>query len=293
MPLTPEMFRALGALCEPPDPAHPRLAAALGVPGEADAESHTDLFVFHLVPYASVYLGPEGMLGGEPADRVAGFWRALHLDPPREPDHLAALLGLYAALGDREHAEPDPARALLWHESRRALLWEHLLTWVPAYAVAAAGVARPFYAAWARLLGDALQAEAGALAPPPTPPLHLRDLPDLPDLGEGMDTLLRGLLAPARSGLILTRRDLARAARATGLGLRLGERAFVLRTLLGQDAAATFGWLAVEAARWENWHRAAEPALGAVAGHWRTRAEATRLALGRARIVAMEVGHAP
>ncbi len=292
MPLAPELFRALGALCEPPDPGHLPLAAALGLPGSADAASHTELFVLQLVPYGSVYLGADGMLGGEAADRVAGFWRALRLDPPREPDHLAGLLGLYAALGERERDEPDHARALLWVQARRALLWEHLLSWVPQYTVAARQTASRFYAAWARLLNDALHAEAEALSPPPSPPLHLRDLPDLPSAEEGLNPLVRALLAPARSGLILTRGDLARGARTTGLGLRLGERAFVLRSMLGQDPAATLDWLAGEADLWVTRHRADEPALDAVAWHWRTRAEATRLALIDRQQTALEVAHA-
>ena len=41
----------------------------------SDAE-HTEVFVLNCPPYASVYLGPDGALGGEGADRAAGFWRA-------------------------------------------------------------------------------------------------------------------------------------------------------------------------------------------------------------------------
>lgn len=290
-PLAPELFRALGAMCEPPDPAHSSLATALGLPGQPDAPSHTDLFAFQLVPYASVYLGADGMLGGEAGDRVAGFWRALRLDLPREPDHLAALLGLYAAIGEHERDESDRPRALLWSQARRALLWEHLLTWVPPYAAAAAAMSSPFYTAWAALLGDALRAEAQAMAPPPTSPLHLRDVPELPSVEEGLDTLIRGLLSPARSGLIVTRNDLVRATQTIGLGLRLGERSFVLRSMFEQQPAATFAWLAGEADRWAAWHRAAEPALGTVARYWRTRAVATRRALTHGKRKMMELAH--
>jgi len=168
MPVSPEVFRALGALCEPPEPAHAGLAAALGLPAPPDAATFTDAFVFQLVPYAAPYLGPDGMLGGEAADRVAGFWRALQLTPPAEPDHLAALLGLYAALGERENAEIRPDRAGAWREARRALLWEHLLTWVPAYTHAMSAVSAGFHSAWARLLRAAVLAEARVLAPPPS-----------------------------------------------------------------------------------------------------------------------------
>jgi TorA maturation chaperone TorD len=175
MPLAADLFRALGALCETPHPAHARLAAALGLTGGPDAADHTDLFVLQLVPYASAYLSPEGMLGGETADRVAGFWRALRLSPPGEPDHLAALLGLYASLADHERDEREPARVLMWRQARTALLWEHLLTWIPAYTAATMRVAGPFLASWARLLGAVLHAEAQALPAPPANALHLRD----------------------------------------------------------------------------------------------------------------------
>src|SRR6266511_1409225 len=225
MPATPELLRALGVLCEPPEAAHVAVAEALRLPGRIDAADHTELFGFQLVPYASVYLGADGMLGGEAADRVAGFWRALHLTPPPEPDHLAALLGLYATLGEAEDGERDPARQALWRQARRALLWEHLLTWAVAYARAVASAAPPFHAAWAELLQRTLLAEAADLEPPATPPLHLRDIPGLPEPGEDAGTLIGALLAPVRSGLILTRLDLSRAAGSLGIGLRMGERA--------------------------------------------------------------------
>jgi TorA maturation chaperone TorD len=275
MPATPELLRALGVLCEPPEPAHERIAEALCLPGRADAADHTELFGFQLVPYASVYLGAEGMLGGEAADRVAGFWRALRLDPPPEPDHLAALLGLYATLGEAERGEPDRPRRMLWRQARAALLWEHLLTWAVTYARAVAGSAPAFHAAWAELLQRTLLAEAADLEPPGTPPLHLRDGPGPPEADRDAGALVGALLAPVRSGLVLTRWDLARAAGSLGLGLRMGERVFVLRSMLDQDPRATLAWLADEAAGWATRHRQTEAVLGGIGRHWRERAEAT------------------
>jgi TorA maturation chaperone TorD len=289
MPLAPDLFRALGALSEAPDPAHARLAGALGLPGRPDAADHTALFVLQLVPYASAYLSADGMVGGESADRVAGFWRALRLTPPAEPDHLAALLGLYATLGEREREDGDAARAVLWRQARRALLWEHLLTWLPPYTVAAEHAADPCYAGWARLLRDALYAEARTLPAPATTALHLREPPAPPDPDAGPEPLVRALLAPGRSGVILTRADLADGAERVGAALRQGGRAFVLRAMLGQAPLATLGWLAGEADRWSARHAAAEPVLGEVARAWRTRAQASGSALRRAQLTAMEV----
>lgn len=292
MPPQAELFRALGALCERPDPAHARLAAALGLPGTAARSEYTDLFVLQLVPYASVYTSTDGMLGGEPADRVAGFWRALHLTPPAEPDHLAALLGLYAALIDQEHGAAEAARAALWRHARQVLLWEHLLTWVPAYLAAVGPTGAPFYAAWARLLAGALEAEArehpAAGAPgagDARPPGDRERTPDTGDL-TGM------LLAPARSGMIITRADLVAGARAAGTGVRMGERAFALRSMLQQDPVATLDWLAGQANRWHTRHESAEPVLGEVARRWRDRAGATLRLLDRTRETVMEESHA-
>ena len=274
---SPEVFRALGALCEPPEPAHARLAAALGLPPPTDAAAFTEVFVFQLVPYAAPYLSPDGMLGGEAGDRVAGFWRALRLTPPAEPDHLAALLGLYAALGEQENAEARRGRAVQWREARRALLWEHLLTWVPMYTHAMTTLPAGSHSAWARMLRQALLTDARSLAPPAAMPLHLRDVPELPE--PHSKEFARAVLAPARSGLLFTRHDLTSTATATGLAARVGGRVFALRALLEQDRAATFGWLAQHAARWARVHRDSVPALGRIAEHWLGRAHATQRAL--------------
>src|SRR5262245_14576006 len=118
-----ELVRALGALAEAAGPEQARIGAALGLPEIPHPSAYTDLFALQLYPYASVYVGPEGMLGGEARDRVAGFWRALRCVPPGEPDHLTALLALYAALAEQEESESDRAGTLLWGRSRKALLW--------------------------------------------------------------------------------------------------------------------------------------------------------------------------
>ena len=66
---------------------------------------------------------------------------------------------------------------------------------------------------------------------------------------------LSSLLTPVRSGLILTRADLSRAAQDLQLGLRLGERHFILRTLLEQNVADMLAWLTNEAITWTTTHK--------------------------------------
>lgn len=240
-----ELLRALGALCEPPTPAHRRIAEALDLPGEPRDDDYADVFLFQLYPYASVYLGAEGKLGGEARDRVAGFWRALGLVPPAEPDHLAALLGLHAELAERE----APA------EWRRALLWEHLLSWTPPYLAKLEEVAPPLYRRWAELLREALAVEADRLGPLPVEPLAHREAPALEPPSEvGGAAFLEQLLAPVRTGFVLVRDDLVAAGRELGLGLRVAERRYVLEALLSQDAPGTLRWLAAYAGGWAARH---------------------------------------
>src|SRR5918911_4254765 len=126
-----ELFRALAVLAEPPTVKAARVAEALELGELPTADEYTELFVFQLYPYASVYLGSEGMIGGEARDRVAGFWRALGQMPPAEPDHLSVMLALYARLCELE--EEESGGRANWHRARRAFLWEHLLSWLPVY----------------------------------------------------------------------------------------------------------------------------------------------------------------
>jgi hypothetical protein len=271
---TAEIVRALGALCEPPTRRSPMLAEALRLEQAPGPEEFVEAFVLKLYPYASVYLGAEGMLGGEARDRVAGFWRALGFTPPPEPDHLAALLGLYASLIEAVDNESNRARAGLLERSRAALLWEHLSSWLGPYLHKMDG-APAACAGWAKVLSVVLAAEEARTRPPSQLPLALREAAGLPNDDALSREWTHALLAPVRSGMILTRADLARGARQIGVGVRLGERAFILRTMLEQDAYAVMGWLASEASSWIDVHETALIGHGEVARWWSRRARHT------------------
>jgi TorA maturation chaperone TorD len=295
-----EIFRALAVLAEPPGrPGAARVAEALGLGALPEASAYTDTFVLRLYPYASVYLGAEGMMGGEARERVAGFLAALGQLPPPEPDHLALLLATYAWLAEAEAAENDARRREYLRGARRAFLWEHLLSWLPVYLDKLARAAPAFYRRWGELLRAALDAEAEALGAQRALPLHLREAPSLADprapfsedprassskdpratsedaRTSSSEDFLRTLLAPARSGVILVRDDLARVAGELGVGLRAGERLYALRSLMGQDAAGVLGRLADEAERWESLHLRRREAHGQVAEWWGARAAST------------------
>jgi hypothetical protein len=292
-----ELLRALGAVASSPPPACNLAAASLGLPVPT-AAGHTGVFVLSAPPHAAIYLGEDGKLGGEGLDRVAGFWRVLGLDPPADPDHLGALLMLYAELGDAESAVlGEPARERM-RRSREALFWEHLWSWMPGYLTAVQRIGAPALGPWARLTLEVLAREARRCTAPAALPLALRAAPpalgaalgEPPGWAAGRPTgkqgripvshLLDLLLAPVRSGVLLTREDLREAADAAGVGYRVGERRYALQAMLDQDAAAMLGWLTGFARRWASWHIEQQPVSGPDPRRWwADRAAGTAVAL--------------
>jgi TorA maturation chaperone TorD len=276
-----EVVRALAVLAEPTGPAHGAVAAALGLPEPSPARDHAELFLFQLHPYASVHLGPEGMLGGEARARVAGFWRAVGRTPPAEPDHLSALLGLWASLLDEaDDGEPtgaDPsASGTLAARAADALLHEHLLPWLLPFLEGVEELGDAHYRAWAALVTSTLLRAREHAATPDGLARHLEMAPPLPDPRvEGASPFLSGVLAPVRSGVVLTRHDLARVARGAGLGVRAGERRYALEHLLGLEPAAVLDGLADLADRAAERYGRWPDTVADVRAFWTERARAT------------------
>jgi hypothetical protein len=282
-----ELLRALGALAEPPRPELAHSASALGLGPLPSVAAHQELFGHQLPPFASIYLGAEGMLGGEAADRVSGFWRALGQEAPRESDHLTVLLGLAAHLADLEERAPDDVERTRWRHVRTALVWEHVLSWLPLYLGKISDLGDridPFYRAWAELLGAVLSEVAKDLALPSALPLAFRAAPPLetPEL-EGSDAILTTILAPVRSGWIVCRFDLVRAGQDLGIGCRVAERRRSLRALLEQDIGGVLGWLSSEVDRASRQQIPERHGDERLATFWRERGVATAEWLGRLR----------
>jgi len=261
----PELLRALARVVDP-SAGTDATCAILGLPGRPDRASHTALFVLETHPHASVHLGPEGMIGGDAADRVSGFWRTLGMEPPSSADELCTLLELSARLSEAELAAGGRRRAAI-ASARSALLWEHIVCWAPVHLASVSRVGQPFYRAWADLLIEALAAEVDALPPRRELPTSLSASPAPLDLAS-RQSLLASILAPARAGMVLTRADLIRASQELGVGVRIGDRRFMLESLLDQEPAATLAWLGCLAEEWVFIHRSAHPSSLMPIGVW-------------------------
>jgi TorA maturation chaperone TorD len=273
-----ELLRALAAVADKPAAAR-AVGPALGLAAASDAE-HTGVFVLDLPPYASIYLGPDGALGGEGADRIAGFWRVMGIEPPSDSDHLSSLLGLYASMGEGITAARKPTTVAALSRAHGTLFWEHLWPWLPAYLDAVGDLPAPALAGWADLLRNVVTAEAARQQACPALPAALRDAPRGVGADTGLGDLASLLTVPVRSGMIVTRHRLTLGAGQAGVGCRVGERRFTMRAMIEQDPAATLRWLAAEALRWQRRHQArARGADDPAARWWAERAADTARAL--------------
>ena len=92
--------------------------------------------------------------------------------------------------------------------------------------------------------------------------------------------------------MILCRADLGRIGRSLDLGVRVGERRYVLEHLLGQDPVRTLAALGKEAGAWREYHGREAGRLGTTAAFWSARSVATEallLALAEAGQSALEM----
>src|ERR1700733_13231451 len=143
---------------------------------------------------------PPGAPGGGGAARVAASWGARGIPPPAEPDHLAALLGLYARLGEAAAGARRPATVAALAQSQAVLFWEHLWPWLPGYLDAVADLAVPSLTTWTDLVRRAIAAEYRAKPPCPRPPLALRAAPPPAGPEAGPRDLVELVTIPVRSG---------------------------------------------------------------------------------------------
>ncbi|MDA3921844.1 MAG: molecular chaperone TorD family protein [Salinisphaera sp.] len=274
-----DLWQLLALTASEPGADHADMFAALGLDAPRDIEAlraaHAQAFVTQCVPYASIYVGVEGAIGGEAAARVADFRRLLGSVADRTetqvvPDHLPDLLADYAELA----ALADDPRA---RHARKAFFWEHLACWLMPFCDALMRSAVSPFDAWGTLLAQVLRADALALGLPAQLPLHLREAPagSVGADADSSDVAARTLFVPAATGMVLTRSDLVRAAKSIDGQTVPGSRAFMLRTLFDQDVTATLEWLAAEAVRQADARSVELDVFGDIARFWRDRALAS------------------
>jgi len=247
------------------------------------AADHETLFGLNVLPFASVFLEPDGMLGGTVTSAAAGFRAEVGMNPPNSmpADHVSAeieLLGRLAGARDRTLF--------------RLFLDTHFLSWYPLFVRAVEAERDDFYSALsAKVLERTLEERLNSGAD--LSDAHA-DLAPVPELLGASDTdvaeIARFFTTPVHCGIFLSRAAISRLARAGRLPRGFGRRRQMLETLL--HSAATYDALEevlngiqseVDATA-SAWDRVAASKLSAAAywaGRWRTRLEGSSAALDR------------
>ncbi len=225
--ITPDLFPELQAL--------PALSPFLPKPGEkvehADwdnwAAEHFALLGMNVYPNASMYLDESGMLGGQTTEFVLDLYGQFEYTTAEGPDHIGNEL---AFVSDLSRMDTPESRQRL-----EEFLSDHLLWWLPVFSHAMAGQSIPFYKAVAREIWTALldlserrniQVDVrspGSTGSPENP---------LANPDTKLRDIVRFLLTPIRSGMLLTRDRIATFGRTFRLPRGFGDRLQMLHNLL-------------------------------------------------------------
>lgn len=200
----------------------------LDLPHDAErrAARHHRVFGQGIPPYESVFLDPQGQLGGSCSEAVRQAYRRFGFQSTRtdvEPDHLgvqcAALCFLYGAEADALRDGVDAAAIV---ELRASFVDAHLGRWVGALAVAVAAHEVHELTGLVELLVELL---GGTRVLEGTPETLLEAE------NTGLKQVCRYLTRPARCGAWLSVRDIQIVARRAELACGFGPRVKMLESL--------------------------------------------------------------
>lgn len=257
---------------------HPELIAALDL-GNYTPEVHTQVFAIDLKPYASIYLSEVATLGGEARDVAAGYYRAIGLPVPQEPDALFTMFEHYQGLIETLESSKDDLILERVRHLRSAFLFEHLLAWVPFY-LTALSESYDHFGLFSEALLEFLRDEVEELELDVIGrlPIVLRDRRFFGDEGLNIEAKSRVslLVSPFSSGLILSQNDMFRCARETDAVTRPGTKSFMLENLLGDRPKEVLQWLVCECERQEQlWSELASD-FGEISHSWLKAVQSTK-----------------
>jgi TorA maturation chaperone TorD len=286
----------------------PSVAVHAGEPAEM-AAAYADLFLLNVYPYGTVFTDPSGELHGPAAEQAARHYEDRGFHPPElfevgAPDHVGLCLGFLDHVARRGEKDVEFS--------------SFVLEWVPiaCLAVEREPSAHPFYRAVAaatreRLMEEVLLRHSEEQAFP----CHSEERSDeesvAPSKGQqiprsarhdtavadeeetSLSSVIRFLLAPARSGVFLSRAKLGHLARTAGIRLPFGSRFDVARLLFqtaGENGkvGTVLDLLEEELTAWETEYcgwAAERPRWNAAAARWLARTGETRRRLAEMRTI--------
>lgn len=256
--------------------------------GEAAAQHHR-LVALEVFPHASVFLDPEGQMGGDAAEATSEFGRRIGFScRDVSSDHLGALLGAMAHLcageadARRDHV---PLPALQGHQA--LLLDSYVASWLPPFVAAVEVLRDPFYGRLAELTGELVRdhgtelEEEGVLSISPVAAGEMKEPSGEETRGKPQE-IAGILLSPVRSGVFLSRSEISNWARAADVPRGFGSRRDMLERLWesghrygnqGDVHTGLRGWCEHRVTHYRSWGEWGLP--------WLERVQRTEAWLGR------------
>lgn len=183
----------------------------------------TRLFMLNVYPYASFFLDAQAALYTETTARIQTAYEHANFQldsalPIAAPDHFGVELLFMAHLLETQRT--DDANRFLCDE---------ILPWAGIFLCAVKKNAREaFYQTIATQTHEWLIRDLELHAPQAI--FHF-SLPSTLDEEDGLETVVVRLISPARSGIFLSKADIARLARLVKLPISFGDRALMLKSL--------------------------------------------------------------
>jgi TorA maturation chaperone TorD len=189
----------------------------------AMAAAYTDLFLLNVYPYGTAFTDPSGELNGPAAWESARRYEERGYRPPElfevgAPDHVGLCIGFLEHLANRGEKDVEFSASVL--------------EWIPicSLAVERDPSADPFYRTVAAATRERLMEDIPEFMPPTS---EHESHPEEEEVG--LSQIVRFLLAPARSGLFLSRAKLGQVAMMADMRLPFDSR-FDVASMLFQTA---------------------------------------------------------
>lgn len=227
------------------------LLDALGI-DRSGCEAINALLVSELPPFASIYLSLDGNIGGESQAEIAGFYRAISVKVPPNPDYLSSLLYLLGQIikKEAEVVDGETARSRAIEIAKLTLLRQHIAPWLVPYLLRAEQIAGADASVWIALTLDLIASilESSEVPTPKQPIDEDLDQSQIESFANSVE-FIDWITSPLLSGVIVAPSDLVSIAKSLGLATRIGRKRFVLEGLFqqgGRELLAAIGQFVAE-----------------------------------------------
>ncbi len=283
------------------------LTAVVPHPFNADenAAIYQNIFGFNIFPFASIFLDDSGLLGGKITAAVNQLYQQGGFYVQSDADHIGHELNFLAHLCQAEaDALADGATAVLLqiHNIQDNFIHQHLLHWLPTFAIALQRNHTKFFTAVADLTlslvvdqGKTLREIVAAGDDTAVSNPHLLPIENiLENEKTSLKAIARYLTTPTNSGIYLSRDTIAAFARKLSLPRGFGNRQQMLLNLMRTAAEydllpQLMTLLETETAVWQTTYRAQQTAMPHLSQHlkpWLTRTHNNHRILGKIKMQA-------